>query len=106
MTSARMEELLDKPLRELTDADIRELAAEMPDEWAYLCVRIRDAVAEPRSPAHTALYLQLMRSYPCSRDVYRERAEDARWRRLDRKWRSRELTEGMVVSVPYSAGAQ
>jgi hypothetical protein len=96
MTSARIGELLDKPLRELTDADIRELEAEMPEEWAYLCVRIRDAVAEPQSPENTALYIDLMRAYPCSRDVYRERAEDARWRRLGRKWRVRQQ---------FSAGA-
>ena len=58
------------------------------------------------TPASNAVYLDLLRRYPRSTDHYRELAEDARWRRLDSKWRARELTEHLAASVPFSAGVR
>ena len=100
MMTARAEELLDTPLLELSDADIRELATELPAEWAYLCARVRNAAAEQLTPASNAVYLDLVRRYPRTLDYYREHAEDARWRRLDLKWRAR--AERLTTSVPFS----
>ena len=47
------------------------------------------------------LHPNFIRVYPRSLDHYRERAEDARWRRLDRKWRARQRELGRGARVMF-----
>ncbi len=83
MTSARLDAFLDTPWRELTDADWAEVRSDFPDDFALLAARIRDASAAALTPAHTELYIDLMRCYPRSLRYYQGRSEEARRRRTN-----------------------
>jgi hypothetical protein len=108
VTSARAEALLDMDVRTMSDDEWGEACKLFPEECDYLLVRHILRPDEPVPFELMDLALELDLRYPHSIDYYRERAEDARWRRLDLKWRARELAERLEASVPFkiSAGAR
>jgi hypothetical protein len=77
----RFEQFLDTPWRQLTDADWVEVRRDFPDDFALLAAHIRDASAAALTPAHTAIFVDLLRCYPRSLRYYEGRAEDARRRK-------------------------
>jgi len=105
MITARAEALLDRDVRTLSDDEWCEVAETFPDEYAYMMVRLKSRPGDPVSPKQLGLDLELTIRYPHSIDYYRDRAEDARWRRLDQKWRARLLAERLAASVPFEISA-
>jgi hypothetical protein len=83
--------LLDVPVNELAGEEFPgDVVPESPAEMAYVLAYIKVRMQDAETSEESALYLYLMRLVPCSLSHYRERAETARWRRLDRKWRARQ----------------
>jgi hypothetical protein len=66
-----------------------ELGALEPEEVAYALALLKSDPTDPLEPAQMSLDLALIRLLPRSLAYYAERAEEARWRRVNRKWRAR-----------------
>jgi hypothetical protein len=95
---AVLDELLalpDEVLDELTEGFPGDVARESPAEMGYFMAWIKVRLQD--MPEQTSLYLGLLRWFPSPLDHCRKRAEDARWRRLDLKWRARQQPLGRGV---------
>jgi hypothetical protein len=96
----------DAPLDALSAEELLEVARAFPDQWAYLMARLKFRPDQHVPFEMMDLALELELRYPHALDYYRQRAEDARWRRLDLEWSAWELTERLAASVPFSAGVR
>jgi len=92
MASALAEALLDMDLRTMSGDEWGEACKLFPEECAYLLVRLKSSPDEPVTRERLEWDLQVTWRYPHSLDYYRDRAEDARWSRLDQKLHTRELS--------------
>jgi len=90
MTTVQLKELMNKRLNELAEEGSIDLDAPLlsAEEFDYAMARLKSRPFDPFTPEQMTLDLELIRLYPRSLDYYRERAETARWRVLDLRWRA------------------
>jgi hypothetical protein len=88
--SPAADSLSDEELNEIVGEFPGDILSESPEEMAYLIAYIRETIWTSPTFEHTDLYIDLVHRFPRPLEVYRDRAEDVRWRRLDRAWRVRQ----------------
>ena len=79
--SPRVDRLLDVPFDALTGEQLSAIVSELPDRVAYVMCQLKSRPEDPITPESMARDLALIRRWPRSLDYYRQRAEEAGWRK-------------------------